>query len=309
MVRRLTMLLIVVATCGFALSCNHLFYYPDNIEYLKPDKFGLKYEQISLPSGDETLHMWKISGNRVETPGKVLHFHGNAQNLSSHFLFSAWLARFGYDVYIFDYRGYGRSTGEPSRKGLVDDGIAALRHVAARDDKDLFVLAQSLGGAVAVPAMALAGSAAEKVRLLTIDSSFPSYRALAREKLSSFWLTWPFQWPFSFFVSDDYSAAEYIGTLRVPLLIVHGTKDRVVPFEMGKELFRLAPGPDKEFWEIKDKPHTWFLTEASDWHLRYLAFMCSKHSDPKGCKNDLYSAKIEVDRELEALRNKTRNQD
>jgi hypothetical protein len=292
-----------------AAGCNHLFYYPDHVDYLQPETFGMRAEQISLPSGDETIHMWKIPGMRREKPGKVLHFHGNAQNLSSHFLFSAWLARFGYDVYIFDYRGYGKSTGEPSRAGLVEDGITALKYVAGVDGKELFVLAQSLGGAVAVPSLALAGTAADAVRLLTIDSSFPSYRDMARDKLASFWATWPLQWPLSFLVSEDYSPASYIGRLKMPLLIVHGTKDRIVPFRMGAELFRLAPGPDKTFWKIPDAPHTWFLTEASDWHLRYLDFMCGKHSSPVRCRQDLATAKIQVDRELEELRNKIRSQD
>jgi fermentation-respiration switch protein FrsA (DUF1100 family) len=275
-------------------ACNHLFYFPERVEYITPEKVQLKYEDHYVSSGEEKLHMWKIPAASTERLGKVLHFHGNAQNISTHFLFSAWMARFGFDVYVFDYRGYGLSSGKPDRAGLVDDGIAAIKYVNGLDDKDFFVLAQSLGGAVAVPALALS-SEKENIRAVTLDSTFGSYRSMARDKVAHFWLTWPFQWPLSFLVSDTFSPNEYIDLLKMPVLFVHGTADNVVPYEMGQALYQKFKSDKKDFWTIKDAPHTWFLSEQSDWHIRFLEYLCAQHSKPERCSRDLASVRKKLD--------------
>ncbi len=279
---------------AFLHGCNHLFYFPERVEYITPEKVELKYEDYFFPSGEEKLHMWKIPAASTERLGKILHFHGNAQNISTHFLFSAWMARFGFDVYIFDYRGYGKSSGSPNRDGLVEDGVAAIKYVEGLDQKEFFILAQSLGGAVAVPAIALSG-VKQNIRAVTLDSTFGSYRAMARDKIGNFWLTWPFQWPLSFLVSDGFSPDDYIEGLKMPVLFVHGTADNVVPYAMGQELFKKLKSENKEFWTIKDAPHTWFLSEESEWHIRYLEFLCGHHKDNKGCMRDLTSVRKKVD--------------
>jgi fermentation-respiration switch protein FrsA (DUF1100 family) len=278
-------------------GCNHLFYFPDRVEYITPEKVELKYEDYYFNVGEEKLHMWKIPAASSESLGKVLHFHGNAQNISTHFLFSAWMARFGFDVYVFDYRGYGKSTGKPGRKGLVEDGIAAIKYVDGLDQKDFYILAQSLGGAVAVPSIALSG-VMSKIRAVTLDSTFGSYRMMARDKLANLWLTWPFQWPLSFLVSDDFSPDDYVSSLQMPVLFVHGTSDNVVPYSMGQELFKRLISDKKEFWTLEDAPHTWFLSEESDWHIRYLEYLCKQHRDPKSCAQDLVSVRKKVDAQL-----------
>jgi len=287
-----------VAFLAVLNGCNHLFYFPDRLEYLTPEKVKLKYEELFFESGMETLHMWKIPAMSSERLGKVLHFHGNAQNISTHFLFSAWMARFGFDVYVFDYRGYGKSSGRPSRDGLVDDGIAAIKYVADVDPKDFYVLAQSLGGAVAVPAIAKSDQS-KKINALVLDSTFGSYRSIARDKIADFWLTWPFQWPLSFLVSDEMSPIDYINSLQTPVLFVHGTADRVVPFEMGKSLYDGLKSENKEFWKIEKAPHTWFLSEESNWHIRFLEYLCKHHKNPTSCAEDLVNVRKKVDEAMD----------
>jgi len=80
------------------------------------------------------------------------------------------------------------------------------------------------------------------------ESAFSSYRRIAREKLDSFWLTWPFQYPLSWTVSDSYRAEQWIGQVTpVPVLILHGMNDPVVPTHHGRRLFEAAREP-KQFW-------------------------------------------------------------
>jgi fermentation-respiration switch protein FrsA (DUF1100 family) len=289
---------LVVFFCCFLYGCNHLFYFPERVEYLTPEKVKLKYEDHFFPSGEEKLHMWKIPAASSERLGKILHFHGNAQNISTHFLFSAWMARFGFDVYIFDYRGYGKSSGKPEREGLVDDGKAAIEYVAALDQKNFYILAQSLGGAVAVPAVALSDQT-DKIRALVLDSTFGSYRMMAQDKIANFWLTWPLQWPLSFLVSDEFSPNDYIESLQMPVLFVHGTGDYVVPYEMGQDLFNRLKTNKKDFWSIEGAPHTWFLSEESDKHIQFLEYLCSHHDDAKKCHVELSNVRKKVDAALD----------
>jgi fermentation-respiration switch protein FrsA (DUF1100 family) len=80
--------------------------------------------------------------------GTVVHLHGNAQNMSAHFSFTSWLPQAGFNLLIFDYRGYGKSGGTPSRAGLVLDSIAAIRYVQNRPNiapNRVILLGQSLG--------------------------------------------------------------------------------------------------------------------------------------------------------------------
>lgn len=263
-------------------GCNHLFYFPDQHVYLTPDKLHLTYTEHRIPVGGEELALWHLPPKGSDQKIVVVHFHGNGQNMTSHFLYSAWMTKAGFDVVTFDYRGYGESTGSPDRQGLVDDGLAVLKWVATEPSlkgKRVVVFGQSLGGAVAVPVVALAPPG--QVKLLVVDSTFDSYRGIARGVLSGFWLTWPLQWPLSFLVSDDYSPGDYIAQIHVPFLVIHGKSDPVVPFAFGKALFDDAKMPDKTFWELDEKRHTAaFFDDESIYRDRFVAYVCQHLASP-----------------------------
>ena len=115
------------------------------------------------------------------------------------------------------------------------------------DQDRVVVLGQSLGGSIAVYTVAHSPNK-DRIRALVIDSAFSSYRRIAREKLNDFWLTWPFQYPLSWTVNDDYSAEKWIGQVSpTPVLILHGIDDPVVPVHHGNMLSESARKP-KEFW-------------------------------------------------------------
>jgi fermentation-respiration switch protein FrsA (DUF1100 family) len=122
--------------------------------------------------------------------------HGNAQNISTHIGAVAWLPAEGFDVLLFDYRGYGSSEGTPSLGGLQHDFEAALALLLDSPELDagpVVVFGQSLGAAVAITGLA-ASPERDRVAGLVIEGGCTSYRDVAREKLAGLWLTWPLQW-------------------------------------------------------------------------------------------------------------------
>ena len=118
-----------------------MFYYPDRVRYETPDALGLRYERVRFQSTDGTaLSGWFIpAAGRAdprEAKGTVIHFHGNAQNMSSHWRFVAWLPKQDFNVFVFDYRGYGDSEGKPEPRGVFEDSGSAIDHVRSRADVD-----------------------------------------------------------------------------------------------------------------------------------------------------------------------------
>jgi fermentation-respiration switch protein FrsA (DUF1100 family) len=202
-----------------------------------------------FPSSDGVpIHGWYFPAENAR--GSVLVLHGNAQNLSTHVNSILWLVKEGFNIFIIDYRGYGWSGGAPDLDGVHLDAAAALEKLFSMPETDpdrVAVLGQSLGGSIAVHAVTHSPYK-ERIRALIIDSAFSSYRRIAREKLNDFWLTWLFQVPLSWTVNDDYSAEKFIGQVApIPVLILHGLDDPVVPVHHGRLLSEAARDP-KQIW-------------------------------------------------------------
>lgn len=266
-------------------ACNHFFYYPQSKLFTSPARFDLRYESFMIP-GEPGIDLaaWWIKAQKKNQPevkageksrGVILQLHGNAENMTSHFLFVAWLAKEGYEVVTFDYRSYGISSPAfPTQEGLVEDACSVLKWIAAHPklgQLPLFVVGQSLGGAVAIPA--LVRCPPRELKGLVIDSSFASYRKTARATLRAHSLTWPFQWPLSLLVSDRESPAEAIGQIKVPVLYFHSPKDPVVPYEQGQELFA-ATEAQKRFIDVNEEGHVMaFAVEDGRYRRELLAFL------------------------------------
>lgn len=242
--------------CIVVLSgCSSLFYYPTRKTYHDPSKAGLVNEDVEFvsESGDK-IHAWWFGATGKESKGTVVFFHGNAENLTSHFANLMWLPAEGYNYFIFDYPGYGRSSGHPTPMGALNSGIAAIRWVVKnKDQRPLIVYGHSLGGNIALRSV-LDLKDSVPFRAVIIDSSFPSYRKIAARKLSSFWLTWPFQPLVYAFLSDRYAPDRIDALSPTPLLVIHGQKDIQVEPEFGEMIFKAAKEP-KQIWRIPDGSH------------------------------------------------------
>ena len=242
------------------VNCNSYFYYPDNIVYSHPKDHRLQYKEVNFPSrpSSQILHAWFIYAQRRPSLGTIIQFHGNAQNLSSHYRSLLWVLRHGYNLFAFDYQGYGRSQGRVERKRTVQDGISAIQWVGSLDKNirgdTIFIHGQSLGGAIAFGAVSSLRSAS-KIDGMIIESSFHSYQEIARDRLANTFIFWPLQWLAYFFISGDHSGDEIIDQLpNIPVLVVHGDKDIVVPIDFGMEIYKKLKKP-KYFLKVKDGSH------------------------------------------------------
>lgn len=251
--------LALITTSVLQAGCSSLFFYPDHATYITPDRLNLAYEDVFVSTADgETLHGWWLPAEET-AKGTVYFLHGNAQNISSHIMNVAWLPESHYNVFLIDYRGFGRSSGDPDIEGALHDAESGLRWLASDPEvtkKPLFILGQSLGGALGAALASEWTKRREEPQLsgVVLDSTFTGFRAIAREKLGSFWLTWPFQIPLSWTITDEYEASEMIADISpVPVMVIHSVRDGIIPFHHGKQLFETAKQP-KTFLQT-DTPH------------------------------------------------------
>ena len=151
-----------------------------------------------------------------------------------------------------------------------------LDYVCKDQPDNFFVIGQSLGGAVSIPVVA---EKQDCICGLVLESTFPSYRGMARDKLSSFFLTWPFQYPLSYLVSDDYAPKHSIHKIQLPTLIIHGTQDKVVPEKFGRQIKDLMGSKQVEYWALEGAGHTAAFVPGSPMRnklVRYLQTMSEK---------------------------------
>jgi alpha-beta hydrolase superfamily lysophospholipase len=230
--------------------------------FYTPNQEKLDYEATSYRTSDgEEIQFWKIKP-ASPSKGVILHFHGNAENMSTHFRYVSWLAKEGFWVIPHDYRGYGKSTGVPEREKIILDSKLFFDSVFQDPQmKNLpkIAIGQSLGGALLVPAVAEYGS--QHFAGIVLDSTFDSYRWIAREKLSSFFITWPLQWPLGFLVNDSWSPIDFVEKIASPLVLVHAEDDSVIPLECSQRLFERATTKEKVFWKLPEGGHTAFFSE------------------------------------------------
>lgn len=271
----------LLAVLVLLTGCSGAFFHPQRPLPLTPARAGLDYEDVHLVAPDGVrLHAWYLPA-RGEPRGTVLFLHGNAGNVGTHLASVYWLPAEHYNVLLLDYRGYGASGGSASIAGSLRDIETALGWLVARPEVQahgLAVFGQSLGGALAVYAVAHSRYRSH-IKALIVDSAFSSYRGITREKLAEFWLTWPLQWPLSLTVGDAYSPVDAIGRVSpIPVLILHGEHDPVVPIRHAERLYAAAREP-KSFWRIPEGGHIAALAQEV-YRLRFRDYLDGLFADP-----------------------------
>jgi len=281
--------LFLFAALTFALTgCESLFFYPQRPLRPNPHLAKVRHAEVGLTTADGLhLHGWRLLPPAEEPPrATILFFHGNAENISTHVNSVLWLALAGYQVVLFDYRGYGRSEGKPTLAGVHQDGEAALAWVRTLDGVDparLVVYGQSIGGAIATYAVACT-PATERVRALIVESCFASYRDIFRQKLAHFFLTWPLQYPLSLPIRDDLSPERWIDRVSpTPLLLVHGDHDSIIPVAESRRLFARAREP-KALWIAPGAGHIGAFADPV-LRQRLLVFLATATTQDRGRAN------------------------
>lgn len=187
------------------------------------------------------LNAWILKPKETVPTITLLHFHGNAGFLVSQFKAISPLIKHGFQIFMFDYSGFGFSEGKPSRKNVLIDALSALTYVKTRSDvKDtkLVIYGQSLGGHLSA---VVAEQREAEIDGLVIEGAFSSHKDIAAEMAGVFG---------RIFVCEQYCAFKSIRNFKKPVLVIHSTEDKVIPFKMGKKIFDNANIP-KEFYEIE----------------------------------------------------------
>jgi len=242
-------------------GCSGLFFFPDPEMRLTPDQAGLAYRDVHFATPDGLrLHGWFLPGDATAAKAplcSMLFLHGNAENISTHIASVWWLPARGVNVFMVDYRGYGRSEGVPGIAGVHTDAEAALEEMTRQPGVNgdrMVVFGQSLGGTVAISAVARSPHRG-RLRALIVEGAFSGFRSIMRDKMASGLLTWPLQWIPSLTIDDDYrplDAVRRVGGL--PLLVVHGLDDRVIPPDNARAIFEAARDP-KALWLVPGAAH------------------------------------------------------
>jgi fermentation-respiration switch protein FrsA (DUF1100 family) len=265
---------LLACLCLLLGGCTGLIFQPMKPLVRTPQQIGLAYQDVYFPSRDGTLlHGWFLPAQGA-SKGTIVQLHGNAENISTHIGSVYWLPAQGYNVFLFDYRGYGLSAGTPSLDGAIMDVESAIHWLLDNDRIDpqrIVVLGQSLGGALGTYALATSGLAS-RIRALVLDSTFGDYRRIAREKFAALWLTWPLQYPLSWSIDDDYAPIRVIARISpTPVLIIHSEADAIIPVHHARQLYAAAKQP-KQLWLIPDGHHISALNRPAirDRLLHYL---------------------------------------
>lgn len=211
-------------------------------------------KELSLPFTVESILVENKKGNKLNcwilrpknktTDACVLFLHGNGGNILSHYPASTQLAEQGFDVCIMDYSGYGFSTGKATRAGVLDDASTVLHALLQRDDmkgKKMIVYGQSLGGHLSAT---VARDNEKLIDGLVVEGAFSSHKDVAAHMA-------PYISPIArLMVHEQYSAKRSIKKFHKPVLVIHSTEDKMIPYRMGRKIYNAANSP-KEFYEIR----------------------------------------------------------
>lgn len=219
-----------------------LAFFPTAGEDVTPRDFGARFDAVAIATADgERLHAWSLPADVPRA--QVVYFHGNGGNLSVWAPILAALPRHGYSTLAVDYRGYGRSTGQPSERGLYRDVAAVLEYAWQHRDARVPMVywGRSLG-----TAMAAAAASVKPPDRIVLESGFPDAATLVRSS--------PLLALLALFSTYRFPTADMMRGVRVPVLVMHGDRDGVIPFQIGRALFDRLEDP-KQFVTIRGGDH------------------------------------------------------
>lgn len=240
------MAIVVFAAVGYAVTCAYLWAWQREIIFLPEPtavhslaELGTTYQSVRIPVGTAGFlaAWWLPSALPESAPAAVLYLHGNEGNLAREAGRLQALRRLGLPILAIDYRGYGESSGPPpSEAQLYEDAAAAwnyLAEVRGWDATQLVIYGHSLGGAVAAE-LALRQPAACAI---VLESTFTSMADMGRLRYPMFPIDW--------LLNQRFDTAQRVARLLQPIVIVHGTRDAIVPVGMAERLFAAAREPKR----------------------------------------------------------------
>ncbi len=230
-----------LGACGYMWSVQRQYIFEPKPQWqTTPERVGLTSEEVHIPSGNGPergdLNGWWIPAGRADAP-TMLYLHGNDKNIGGapDLDRDRRLHGLGYNLLTVDYRGYGKSTGgDPTEAKLYEDAEAAWKYLIDKrmiDPKRAFIYGHSLGGAVAID---LASHHPEAAGIIA-ESTFTSMIDMGEREYAYL--------PVDLLLNQRFDSLGKISRLKIPLLLIHGTWDKRVPYQMSQRLFDSAPQP------------------------------------------------------------------
>jgi len=243
---KITRILLVIFSILILHGCdavvNKMAFHPDKKYVLSADQLPSSAQEIFIETTDQikiqSYYIQNKSSNQI-----LIYFHGNGGNIGHRLADLMQISSFGMNVLGVGYRGYGKSQGKPSEKGIYIDGKAAFNYATQKlgfSINKVFILGRSIGTTVAI-------NTSQKMNIGGLILVTPLTSGKDHAKAAGLGI-------FSFFAGNSFNNVEKIINISCPLLIIHGTHDNVIPFEMGKRLYNKAI-TKKKFVKIEGAGH------------------------------------------------------
>ena len=246
------------------LNQSRYVYFPTRKITANPSDIGLLYEDVTIKTTDEVnISGWYIPAEKSRAV--ILFFHGNGGNISNRLDLIKIFYELRLNTFIIDYRGYGRSEGEPTEDGTYLDATAAWDYLVEKKKiapDEIIVFGRSLGGPIAAWL-----AMDRKTKGLILDSTFTSIKDIGAK-------LYPYL-PVKRFFKFDYSTISYLKVVNSPVLIIHSKDDEYIPFIHAEKLFEFANEP-KQFLEITGGHNIGFMT-SKDIYIEGINSFISKY--------------------------------
>ncbi|MEP1034248.1 alpha/beta fold hydrolase [Ekhidna sp.] len=232
---------------------ERLIFLPEDLPSDYTYSFDASFDEHFITMADGT-DLNALHFNQPQSKGLIIYFHGNAGNLARWGEVVYPFVELGYEVFIVDYRGYGKSGGNRSQKVLLSDADAVYKYASQLESEEKTILfGRSLGSAFA---SYLAGK--NNPSKLILETPFYSLQDVAKDMMPIY--------PAEYLLRYNFRNYLYLNTCEVPIYIFHGTDDEVVDYSSGKQLFNSLSGKDTEFFTIEGGHHNDLSNFTSYWH-------------------------------------------
>ncbi|MGN7784392.1 alpha/beta hydrolase [Niabella sp. 22666] len=232
----------IIAMMGLVMFQQKLIFRPEKLDASYSFSFKQPFKELNFKREDGAL-LNALYFTVADPKGAILYFHGNKGSLKRWGVIASSLTKYDYNVLVMDYRGYGKSTGTVSELNLQNDARFFYKELLKQfHEAQIIVYGRSLGTHFATLV-----ASENKPKRLILESPFTNMMDVAQARFPIL--------PVKYFLKFPFNSSQYIKDLSCPLIIFHGTNDKVVPYRLGQKLFEQAACTDKTFIAVPDGAH------------------------------------------------------
>ncbi len=243
--RWVKILALIYAAVGISLFYlqEKFLFHPTKLDSHYAFKFDAKFEELNIPFNEtDTMNLIKFLPTDTAIKGIVIYYHGNMENVEHYAAYAKPFTTLGYEVWIEDYPGFGKSTGAITEKKLYDQAMQVKRMADLKYSSDsIIIYGKSLGTGIAAYVASNA-----KAQMLLLETPYYSIPAL--------YDVYAFIYPTSAMANYKIPTFEYLQEIKYPIIIFHGTSDGVIPYRISKRLAAFLKPTDK-FITVPDATH------------------------------------------------------